>query len=117
MKHAIDPDGRRLPIKLDTTSNGEFAPVPLSAANRAGNRLAHEAASHNAKRLGVGRREFLVSACGAASALLAFNRANAAAGKRGGFFEIEAEAALESQLAQARVGGKGVYLRCTGALR
>ena len=25
-----DPDGRRLPIKLDSTSNGEFVPVPLS---------------------------------------------------------------------------------------
>src|SRR5215468_9012142 len=110
MKQVIDPEGRRLPIKLDTTSNGEFAPVPLSAANRAGNRLAHEAASHNAKRLGVGRREFLVSACGTASALLAFNTANAAAGKRGGFFEIEAEAALEPQLAQARVGGKGEFI-------
>jgi len=110
MKHMIDPEGRRLPIKLDTTSNGEFAPVPLSAANLAGNRLAHEAASHNAKRLGVGRREFLVSACGAASALLAFNTANAAAGKRGGFFEIEAEAALEPQLAQARLGGKGEFI-------
>src|SRR5215510_3154588 len=110
MKHMIDPEGRRLPIKLDTTSNGEFEPVPLSAANLAGNRLAHEAASHNAKRLGVGRREFLVSACGAASALLAFNTANAAAGKRGGFFEMEAEAALEPQLAQARLGGKGEFI-------
>src|SRR5262245_9995847 len=107
MKHVIDPEGRRLPIKLDTTSNGELAPVPLSAATRAGNRCGHEAASHNAKRLGIGRREFLVSACGAASALLAFNTANAAAGRRGGFFEIEAEAALEPELAQARLGGKG----------
>ena len=90
MKHVIDPEGRRLPIKLDTTSNGEFAPVALSPANRAGNRLAHEAATQNAKRLGLTRRDFLVSACGAASALLAFNTANAAAGKRGGFFELEA---------------------------
>src|SRR5215475_15480960 len=110
MKHVIDPEGRRLPIKLDTTSNGEFAPVPLSAANRAGNRLAHEAATHNAKRLGVSRRDFLVSACGAASALLAFNTANAAAGKRGGFFELEPEAALEPQLAQAKLGGKGDFI-------
>ena len=23
----LDPDGQRLPIKLDSTSNGEFAPV------------------------------------------------------------------------------------------
>ena len=27
MSHRIDPEGLRLPIKLDTTSNGEFAPV------------------------------------------------------------------------------------------
>ncbi|HEY6365331.1 MAG TPA: amidohydrolase, partial [Candidatus Binatia bacterium] len=68
MKHVIDPEGRRLPIKLDTTSNGEFTPVPLSPANRAGNHLAHEAATQNAKRSGLSRRDFLVSACGAATA-------------------------------------------------
>jgi predicted TIM-barrel fold metal-dependent hydrolase len=110
MKHIIDPDGRRLPIKLDATSNGEFEPVPLSTANRAANRLAHEAATANAKRLGLGRREFLISACGAASALLAFNTANAAAGNRDGFFELEAEAALEPQLAQARLGSRGEFI-------
>jgi hypothetical protein len=31
-KHRIDPEGKRLPIKLDSTSNGEFVPVPLSAS-------------------------------------------------------------------------------------
>jgi predicted TIM-barrel fold metal-dependent hydrolase len=110
MKHVIDPEGLRLPIKIDPTSNGEFEPVPLSPANRAAHRLAQEAASKNAKRLGMRRRDFLVSACGAASALLAFNAANAATGKRGGFFELEPEAALEPQLAQARLGGKGEFI-------
>src|SRR5688572_29315297 len=110
MKHTIDPGGRRLPIKLDSTSNGEFTPVPLSPANRAANRLAHQAASQNAKRLGVSRRDFLISACGAASTLLAFNAASAAVGKRGGFFELEPEAALEPQLAQARIGTKGEFI-------
>ena len=110
MKHAIDAEGKRLPIKLDATSNGEFVPVPLSPNNRAANRLAHEAATENAKRLGISRREFLISACGAATVLLAFNRANATAAKRGGFFEIEPKAALEPQLAQARVGGKGEFI-------
>jgi len=109
-KHAIDPEGARLPIKLDTTSNGEFAPVALSPANRHANHLAHEAATRNARRLGLSRRNFLVSACGAASTLLAFNAANAAAGKRGGWFDLEAEAALEPQLAQARLGGKGEFI-------
>ena len=59
MKHVIDPEGQRLPIKIDTTSNGEFVPVPLSPANLAGNRLAHEAVCVNAKRLGMSRRDFL----------------------------------------------------------
>jgi hypothetical protein len=86
MKCVIDAEGKRLPIKLDATSNGEFVPVRLSPNNRAANRLAHDAATENAKRLGVSRREFLISACGAATALLAFNRANAAAAKRGRFF-------------------------------
>ena len=110
MKYVIDAEGKRLPIKLDATSNGEFVPVPLSPSNRAANRLAHETATENAKRLGISRREFLISACGAATALLAFNRANATAAKRGGFFEIEPKAALEPQLAQARVGGKGEFI-------
>jgi predicted TIM-barrel fold metal-dependent hydrolase len=110
MKPVIDPQGQRLPIKVDATSNGEFVPVPLSPANRAGNQWAQEAASQNAKRLGLSRRDFLISACGAASTLLAFNAANAAVGKRGGFFDIEAEAALEPQLAQAKVGGKGEFI-------
>ncbi len=107
----IDPDGTRLPIKLDTTSNGEFLPVPLSPANNAANRLAHEAADANAKHLAVSRRDFLVSACGAASTLLAFNTANAAVGKIGGFFDLSAEAALEPSIAQASIGsGKGEFI-------
>jgi hypothetical protein len=105
-----DPDGTRLPIKLDTTSNGEFEPVPLSPANHAANRLAHEAAEINAKRMGVSRRNFLISACGAASTLLAFNAANAAAGKKGGFFDLPSEAALDPTLAQARIGGEGEFI-------
>ncbi|MGH8632062.1 MAG: amidohydrolase family protein [Burkholderiales bacterium] len=103
MKHRIDPEGARLPIKLDSTSNGEFEPVALSATNRAANLLAQQAATRNARRLGLGRRNFLLSACGAASTLLAFNAANAAAGKRGGYFDLRAEAALEPQLAQAQL--------------
>jgi len=96
-----DPEGRRLPIKLDTTSNGEFVPVPLSAANRAANRLAHESASTNSKRLDVSRRTFLVSAGGAASTLLAFNQAH---GTNGGFYEISRESAFEEQLARVQTG-------------
>jgi predicted TIM-barrel fold metal-dependent hydrolase len=103
----IDSDGTRLPIKLDSTSNGEFTPVPLSPRNRLANRLAHEAANTHAKRLGLSRRRFLVSACGAASTLLAFNRANATTG---GYFDLPAEAALDEALAQATVGAKREFI-------
>ena len=99
-----DPDGRRLPIKLDSTSNGEFAPVPLDATNRAANALAHEFASRFSRKLSLARRKFLTSACGPASTLLAFNAANAAAGRTGGFFEVAKDAALEPELARLQVG-------------
>ena len=100
----IDPEGRRLPIKLDSTSNGEFTPVPLWPANLEANRLAHEAAAENSRRLGYSKRTFLTSACGAASTLLAFNAANAAAGKTGGWFDLPKAAALDLELARAQVG-------------
>jgi hypothetical protein len=100
----IDPEGKRLPIKLDSTSNGEFVPVPLSPANRAANRLAHEFASSFSTKRSLRRRSFLISACGAASTLLALNAANAAAGKTGGYFEVSREAALDLELARLQVG-------------
>jgi predicted TIM-barrel fold metal-dependent hydrolase len=95
----------RLPIRLDSTSNGEFEPVPLGAAARFANRLAHQHASRNARRLGISRRAFLVSACGAASTLLAMNRAFARAGVRGGAYDLPDEAAFEPQLAEAMLAG------------
>ena len=80
---AHDPDGTRLPIKLDTTTNGEFAPIPLERVHHEARSQATEAATHNARRLAVSRRSFLVSACGAATTLLAMNRAYAMRGSRG----------------------------------
>ena len=50
MPQNFDPEGKRLPIKLDSTSNGEFAPIPLDSTNWAANRLAHEWAGENARR-------------------------------------------------------------------
>ena len=91
----------RLPIKLDSTSNGEFMPVPLAPANRAANSLAHESATLNAKRLGLSRRKFLISSCGAASTLLAFNEAH---GASAGFYDLSPHSALEESLARVQTG-------------
>jgi hypothetical protein len=102
----VDPDGARLPVKLDSTSNGEFEPIPLSSVNRRANELAQRAASDNARRRGLSRRDFLITSCGAASTLLAFNAANAAAGKTGGRFDLPDDAALDPELAAASLEGR-----------
>ncbi len=100
-----DKDGIRLPIKIDSTSNGEFEPVPVSPVNAQANRLALERAGELSAHKGQTRRDFLVSACGAASTLLAMNTANAHAGKRGGVFALRSESALDEASALAEVGG------------
>jgi predicted TIM-barrel fold metal-dependent hydrolase len=117
-----DPEGQRLPIKLDSTSNGEFAPVPLDSSLQHANTLASEWAQRFARRLNQSRRSFLMSACGAASTLLAFNAAHARAGRDGGFFQVSQESALEPQLAAAELGKKewifdvqGHFVNPTGA--
>jgi len=102
----FDPDGERLPIKVDSTSNGEYAPLSLDPGQRAANAHAHEFVGEAAKRLGLSRRRFLVSLAGAAATLLAFNRAHAARGASGGFFELSADAAFDEALARAELGKK-----------
>ncbi|MET1112347.1 MAG: amidohydrolase family protein [Allosphingosinicella sp.] len=122
MGHDLDPDGRRLPIKLDSTSNGEFVPIPLDSSLRRARALASERAAGLSRRLGMGRRDFLISSCGAAATLLAYNEAHAAAGRTGGYFALSAEAAMEPQLAAAELGKsewifdvQGHFVNPTGA--
>lgn len=103
---AHDPDGTLLPIKVDSTSNGETFPRPLDKRNQTANAVAHESAVDNARKMGMGRRSFLTSLAGAASTLLAFNTVNAAAGKTGSFYDIPKDAALDQQLASNALGAK-----------
>jgi predicted TIM-barrel fold metal-dependent hydrolase len=117
-----DPDGLRLPIKLDSTSNGEFEPVPLEPIHHHARRLALDAATSNAKRLGRSRRDFLVSTCGAASTLLAMNAAFLAGCRRGASYDVPKEAALEPAAADAALSGdefifdvQGHFVNPTGA--
>ena len=99
MKFNNDPDGRRLPIKLDNTSNGEFMPRPLPAHVRHMVKTAQENATQNARKINQSRRNFMVSLSGAATCLLAMNQVNAALGKTGGRFELPADAAFDNALA------------------
>ncbi len=113
----LDPDGQRLPVKLDATTNGEFAPIPLNDSLHYANHLAREWAGELARKLGRSRRAFLTSLCGTASTLLAFNAAHARAGRDGGFFEIANDAKLDAQLAGVRARQAGIHLRCAGSFR
>ena len=117
-----DPDGLRLPIKLDSTSNGEFVPVPLEPVHHHARALAFEAATINARRVGASRRDFLVSLCGAASTLLAMNAAFLAGCKRGASYAVPPEAALEPAAAENALAGnefifdvQGHFVNPTGA--
>ncbi len=122
MKYRHDPEGLRLPVKLDASSNGEYEPIPLEAVHHHANFLAHETANVNAKRLGLDRRSFLVSACGVAGSLLGMNAAYAQQGKRGGYFELDKTAALDIVAARSAVDGnefifdvQGHFVNPTGA--
>ncbi len=122
MRFENDPEGSRLPVKLDSTTNGEFAPIPLEDVHHEARRLAHEAAGTNARRLGIGRRQFLVSSCGVAATLAAMNTAYAAAGRRGGFFELPREAGVDLHAARSALDGnefifdvQGHFVNPTGA--
>ena len=103
MNQHRDPEGNRLPVKLDSTSNGEFEPIPLSGRDLQARQLAAEMAGRNARRRGVSRREFMVSACGAASTLLAFNAVHAAS-RPDGRFQISPDAGVDPELASAELG-------------
>ena len=100
---SLDPT---LPIKLDSTSNGEYAPWPVGRTVTHAKQLAAERIATHAGRTGESRRAFLTGLCGAATTLLAFNDAFAWRGHRGGSFELPREAAFEPAAALAAVGGR-----------
>jgi hypothetical protein len=95
-----------LPIKLDSTSNGEYAPLPVGGAVARAKALAAARIDAHARRTGQRRREFLASLCGAATTLLTLNEAFAWRGHRGGSFDLPHEAAFEPVAAAEALGGR-----------
>ena len=95
----------KLPIKLDATSNGEFAPIPLPREARLARAAAVRTVAANADRKGLDRRAFFASLCASASTLAAFNAAHAAAGRTGGRFALAPEAQLEPEAAALTLSG------------
>lgn len=102
MKKSAPDEPLRLPVKLDATSNGEYWPRPPDAALTHVNRTAMENAADNARRLGMTRREYLASTCGAATVFLALN----GLGCSGGRYNVPKEAGLEPAAAKEALEGR-----------
>ncbi len=90
----------RLPILLDPASSDEYRPLPLSDIVREARRRAWDQASDNARRLGMTRRDFLLTSMGTATVLLALNACSkeeaASRGARpGGTFDVPREAGVD----------------------
>lgn len=103
----LDPDvSALLPIKLDSTSNGEFIPIPLRRRETAAHRAALDAVDHAARRTATKRRDFLRTGCAAAATLLAFNRVNAAQGASGGYYDLPPESEFDAAAAHEALGDR-----------
>ena len=99
-----------LPLKLGPVSNGEYDPQPLPPVLREAGRRARRQSERNARRIGMSRREFLLSACGAATSFLvldACTREEAAQRGRtpGGRYEVSPEATVDPDVAAEEIGG------------
>lgn len=102
MKKSTAEESLRLPIKLDSTSNGEYWPRPPDPALRAVRRAAMESAAAAARKLGMSRRAYLSSTCGAATVLLALNQL----GCGGGRYNVKSEATVDPGAADDTLAGK-----------
>jgi uncharacterized protein len=114
-----------LPIKLGPCSNGEYDPEPLSPVLTETVRLAREECERSARRLGMTRREFMLSVCGTATTLLVLDactreafRADpvAQSAAPGGGFRIPPEATSEPEAAHEAIGGEEFVFDMQGHL-
>lgn len=103
-------DDPGLPIKWHPVSNGEFLPPPSSALVREATRRSLRAIDENARRTGVSRRQFLLSACGSATMLAVLaacskDEASSQGQRPGGTFDVPKESTTEPAAAEDSIGG------------
>lgn len=106
-----DDEDPGLPIKFGPCSNDEYEPPALTEIVRETIRRARLECDDNARRSGMSRRRFLLSACGAATTLLALqactDEAAKSSGKRtpGGSYRIPKDATTDPTVANDALGG------------
>jgi len=99
-----------LPIKWHPVSNGEFLPPPATPLVREATRRSLAALDANARRVGLSRRQFLLSACGSATMLAVLSACSSdeakSKGERpGGSFDVPPESTTEPGAAAEAIGG------------
>ena len=108
-----------LPVTFGPVSNGEYDPQPLPPVLRETIRRAREACERNARRTGMTRRQFLLSAAGAATTLVVLNSCTREAmrGREpGGGYAISPEATLDPDAAMEEIGGEEFVFDVQGHL-
>jgi predicted TIM-barrel fold metal-dependent hydrolase len=109
-----DEDDPGLPIKFGPCSNDEYEPPPLTEIVRETIRRARIECDDNARRSGMSRRRFLLSACGAATTLLVLqgctDEAAKSSGRKqpGGAYTIPKDATTDPTIANDALGGTEV---------
>jgi hypothetical protein len=117
---AGDDEDPGLPIKLGPCANDEYLPLPLTPVVSQAVRLAREQCDQNARRLGLSRREFLLSTCAAATTLMALSACtneSASPGKSpGGSYSIPPTATMEPSAAASVLAGEEFIFDVQGHL-
>ncbi|MBA3280694.1 MAG: amidohydrolase family protein, partial [Acidimicrobiia bacterium] len=103
-------DDPGLPIKWHPVSNGEFVPPAPTALVREATRQSLMALDERARRLGLSRRQFLLSACGSATMLAVLSACSSDEARQerrrpGGTYDVPDEATTEPEAAGEVIGG------------
>lgn len=89
-------DERLLPVPTQIVSNEEFAPPDQTAEQKAVEQRLNDLADSTSKKIGISRREFLISTGGMAAAFLAMNSVF------GDYFEVSASELFDPQATAER---------------
>jgi predicted TIM-barrel fold metal-dependent hydrolase len=102
----VDDEDPGLPIGLTPASNGEFRPLPATPLVREVVRRSHLALDANARRAGMSRRDFLLSAAGSATMLAVLASCAKESGDgNGGTFSVPPDSTVAPDVAEDALGG------------
>jgi uncharacterized protein len=97
---SIEDSGKPTPPLLQPRGTDEFEPIPLTTQQQRIADLAAERAAEDAKRVGLGMKQYWGSRRGSAAALLALNELGG-----GEFYEVPEEARFDRDAAEEVLGG------------